>query len=702
MESGDREDEPTPSRAIHLAREPDIVLAGLKVRPSLGEVEDASGRVRRLEPRVMQVLVALARADGGVVSRDELIASCWGGRIVGEDAINRVLGQLRALARWSGGAFEVATITRVGYRLVASQAPTEPAALENRRTRIGYGRFPRRLSWMLAGAAALVAILAAASFTWASRDVNRWTVGEYELVASDAGREEWGELSPDGRFLIYVLTEEGGTADIWYRNVDLGEPVRLVASADEDIAPAWSPDGRRIAFVRAGAGYEGREPCRIYVQPFPEGLERLVGRCPQSATATRLSWSPDGDAIYFSDSLHTTRMMVGIQRLDLATGRIRQVTRPGPAVTGDFNGAVSPDGRSLAFIRYESSDAASLMVLDLETGAERRLASDLGVSAWQDWSHDGRNLFVVSTRRGQWELWAYDPRRRFAPRRLLLTPHAIARPSAARDLISLGTWSSSQEIVRVGAEGESLVASGTNYNSVAVSRDGVVAFISQDTSAWIWLQQPGGRARRLLELEMTQPRMLAFSPEGRRLLFVGSETEGDTDLYLMDIASGGLTRLPSPGWRTNQGTFTADGRAIIHSSSNGTEGGVLRRELSDPTRATNLTGLGWPLSMAADEGVFAMSLNGGIWRIEPGRPPRRVVETLSATWTVERGAVYVLETLAGDTTVLRRHPLDGGPVEEMARGRIVDFAVDPSNGDLILVRTLQNSHNIGVISVRRG
>ncbi|WP_297695100.1 hypothetical protein, partial [Phenylobacterium sp.] len=42
-----------------------------------------------LEPRVMQVLVALARERGEIVSRDDLIASCWAGRIVGEDAINR-------------------------------------------------------------------------------------------------------------------------------------------------------------------------------------------------------------------------------------------------------------------------------------------------------------------------------------------------------------------------------------------------------------------------------------------------------------------------------------------------------------------------------------------------------------------------------------------------------------------------------------
>jgi TolB-like protein/DNA-binding winged helix-turn-helix (wHTH) protein len=81
----------------------------------------------------MQVLVALTRADGRVVSRDELIARCWEGRIVGEDAINRAIWRLRKLSEVGDGAdFTIDTIARVGYRLVTSHPlaadEAEPAA----------------------------------------------------------------------------------------------------------------------------------------------------------------------------------------------------------------------------------------------------------------------------------------------------------------------------------------------------------------------------------------------------------------------------------------------------------------------------------------------------------------------------------------------------------------------------------------------
>jgi DNA-binding winged helix-turn-helix (wHTH) protein len=102
---------------VELAREADIRLGALLVRPSRRDVV-VRGRRERLEPRVMQVLVALVRANGGVVSRDELIDSCWGGRIVGEDAIYRCIVRLRRIAEMLDGAFCIETIARVGYRLM--------------------------------------------------------------------------------------------------------------------------------------------------------------------------------------------------------------------------------------------------------------------------------------------------------------------------------------------------------------------------------------------------------------------------------------------------------------------------------------------------------------------------------------------------------------------------------------------------------
>lgn len=75
----------------------------------------------------MQVLVALVEADGAVLSRDDLIQRCWQGRVVGDDAINRCIGQLRRVAKsCDEPCFTIECIPRVGYRLLVAPLQTQP------------------------------------------------------------------------------------------------------------------------------------------------------------------------------------------------------------------------------------------------------------------------------------------------------------------------------------------------------------------------------------------------------------------------------------------------------------------------------------------------------------------------------------------------------------------------------------------------
>lgn len=100
------------------------MLGPIAFRPSTCEIA-VDAATSRLEPRVMQVLALLARRRGRVVSRFELIEQCWGGRAVGDDAINRCIQALRKLAALHGG-FTILTVPRVGYRLDAAQAEPSP------------------------------------------------------------------------------------------------------------------------------------------------------------------------------------------------------------------------------------------------------------------------------------------------------------------------------------------------------------------------------------------------------------------------------------------------------------------------------------------------------------------------------------------------------------------------------------------------
>lgn len=109
-------------RRVDLAHEPDFQLGPMSVSPSTGRVR-TGGVEERLEPRMMQVLVVLARAGGATVSRDELVEACWEGRIVSDDAIARIVAKVRNLARATDPpAFAIETIPKVGFRLMPGDA----------------------------------------------------------------------------------------------------------------------------------------------------------------------------------------------------------------------------------------------------------------------------------------------------------------------------------------------------------------------------------------------------------------------------------------------------------------------------------------------------------------------------------------------------------------------------------------------------
>src|SRR4051812_37014582 len=146
---------------IDLAQEADFDLGLLRVRPAGCEVE-CDGVSQTLQRRVMQVLVVLARARGSVVSQDDLVARCWRGLSVSDDAIYRCISKLRKLAAdYPDAPFAIEAIPGVGYRLT-SPGLADPAA-ESEARRDNSFRFRALV------AAALLALVVAGAAFWMFR-----------------------------------------------------------------------------------------------------------------------------------------------------------------------------------------------------------------------------------------------------------------------------------------------------------------------------------------------------------------------------------------------------------------------------------------------------------------------------------------------------------------------------------------------------
>lgn len=139
------------ARSVDLDDRPAFLLGRARIDPRAHEYAIA-GKSKRIQPQTLKVLVALHDRSGRVVTREELIDRCWGGRIVGDDVINRCISLLRPVAAESGG-FRIETIPRSGYRLVE----------------ISSGEARSRRVWALAAATTGLVGLAAAGAYLAQR-----------------------------------------------------------------------------------------------------------------------------------------------------------------------------------------------------------------------------------------------------------------------------------------------------------------------------------------------------------------------------------------------------------------------------------------------------------------------------------------------------------------------------------------------------
>lgn len=111
---------------VDLAQCTPFALGSLQIDPVTRQLAYADGETETLEPRVMETLVALHRAKGAVLSRDDLTAACWRGNVVGEDAIQRVIQRIRKVSSLAG-SFRIDTITKAGYRLIVEDGTDEGA-----------------------------------------------------------------------------------------------------------------------------------------------------------------------------------------------------------------------------------------------------------------------------------------------------------------------------------------------------------------------------------------------------------------------------------------------------------------------------------------------------------------------------------------------------------------------------------------------
>jgi TolB protein len=199
-------------------------------------------------------------------------------------------------------------------------------------------------------------------------------------------------VSSDGHWVAFIAPASGGVEDaVWLARTD-GTERRQVFTSDGGLArPSPSPDGSRIAFQYSDAA-TGSSMIWL-VNAGGTGAYAITTQPHQAPFVhTAPAWSPDGSKIAFA--------MGAPGNLQLATisaggGPITAVTQP--ASGSDTEPHWSPDGRSLAFVHATAPAQNEIAIVDLATGQQRTLFT--GNARTPAWSPTGQ-VIAFSARIG--------------------------------------------------------------------------------------------------------------------------------------------------------------------------------------------------------------------------------------------------------------------------------------------------------------
>ena len=629
-----------------------------------GELRKGSTRLK-VPDQSIEILKALIEHPGELVTREQLRERLWPANtfVDFEHGLNAAIRRLReALGDSADSPAYIETLPRRGYRFIGPvegapafvavphySVPMESPPTERR------VEPPSRRFVDIGGPTVghlvfivLIVLTVGIAFYLMRRGSDRLTPGDSGAqrsipVTSLPGSEVDPSLSPNGHYVAFAWDGESeDNFDIYVKQLDVGaRPERITTDAAEDRAPAWSPDGKQIAFVRRN----GNNTVAMLVV-FPGGPERALTRI--TGLLSRLSWTPDGKSLVFVGR-DGPSASPAVFSYTLETGERRQLTQSAgiPATpTGQLAAApvISPDTKYVAYIGKRWNILVQPMDDALRPVGEPKPLIEGARVLSLTWAHDGGSI-IYSYWGGEVPggLWRV-PTAGGQPLPVLPVVRASS-PSVASNggLLVYQNSTTDNNIwrmpgplqhheVRSATAPEQFIASNPIDQSPQISPDGQrVVFVSTRSGYYeLWLADTDKPAtpRQLTKFEgafVGSPRwnakgdLVAFDSSRSGESNRSSTRSGSGNIWVVGVDVTGPLQITNDSWDNYRPSWSRDGRWIYYSSNRSTDLQIWK---------VSAAGSGKPLQVTTTAGAreafespdgkhlyYAKESTPGIWRV---------------------------------------------------------------------------------------
>jgi Tol biopolymer transport system component/DNA-binding winged helix-turn-helix (wHTH) protein len=663
----------------------------IQVEPQTFQVLKAGAPVT-LEPKTLKLLLFLLENRGRLIEKGEILDAVWKDTAVTENALTREVAKLRkSLGDDPKNARYISTVHTRGYRFIAEvqvknallhpaqektgndrqEHPFLPQASTNgfpkesgeapRPARVsppdvetsfagpttvgkGFQHLVSRRIFGVAGALAILILVALFAWNYQVKPVVTVapTVQEIAQITTAPELDLNPTFSPDGNSLAYS-SDRSGKVEIYAKSLTPGgREIQLTADGNQNMEPAWSPDGEFIAYHSAKRG-------GIWLLPALGGVATQI-----TEFGCRPAWSRDGSMLAFqSESFHDLiqpyASSATIWVVAARGGEPRQITRPGSPAGGHLIPNWSPDSRQIAFL---NADIRSMQIyaVSLASGQLVQLTDgETGDKAEVMYSPDGESIFFTAGMI------------LFKQRIASGTGERVDRPVKVADL---GTTVFRHPTFS--ADGSKIAYSAWTLKSNLYSVP-----ISPQT------QEATGPAVALTNELTSRHSLMAFSPDGQKIVFSLMRRGVGYQLWMMDMDGKNLTQLTTDSQAAFAPSWYPSGDKIAFYCMRRGQSTIssLIVESRKESVLTEAEGLEAPrLSPDAKQVAFTYAPNNffniGIMNVEGGQPRQLTFETSFTglpCWSPD-GKFLACQTKSGDDMQILLIPSSSGTPVQLTSG----------------------------------
>jgi DNA-binding winged helix-turn-helix (wHTH) protein/Tol biopolymer transport system component len=585
-----------------------------------------NGRAVRLERKPMELLILLLASDGQLVTRTEIAGHLWSSEVFvdTEHGINTAIRKIRqALGDDPENPRFVQTVTGKGYRFSAPVSRISPAESPLETTLAASSPSPRKpVVWYIAaGTLVLVAVAGVAFY----RSRHRPPEIRYTQLTDFTDSAVAPALSPDGRMVAFI---RGGstflsTDQIYVKMLPNGEPKRLTDDSRPKYGLAFSPDGSEVAYsVMEPPGFA------TYAVSVWGGESRLL-----LENAAGLVWL-DPSHLLFSQT--RSGIHLGVVTSTVTRAGLREIYFPAHERGMAHYSLPSPDRHWALVVEMDGNgNWAPCRLVSLDGQHPTRTIGPAGACTSAGWSPDGSWMYFAAAAEGRSHLW----RQRF--------------PDGSPEQITFGP--TEEEGIAVDPTGRSLITSVGVYESA------------------IWIHSPGGERQLSSEGEVEYWSPPSFAQDDTVIYYLlrrGQEASG-AELWRTLVESG-ESEAVFPGVSMVAYDVSPDGKQVVYAAP--VPGGSTQLWLAPTDRSAPPTKVGdigknWPHFGAREQILFQqtegnsnylerMNLDGSN-RSKVFRYPIAKIDGVSPG---RRWAMAVVpNSPQGNGPAIMAIPVDGGP-----------------------------------------